>query len=114
MSRCSYFKTWGREIPRRTSSSSGKASPLVIKVSYCSHKRSPVTLEMAQRELGDGANLKCAGFVRRCPLPEGVRPVPPSLEYIQVSEPTPDMREDVATGNIGPQAAMHRRRGSGG
>ncbi len=76
MKRCPHFEIWCKRIPRRASSPEGAGSFHEIKVPYCTHSQSPVPLEMAQQGLGEGAVLRCQGFVRRCPLPEGVRPEP--------------------------------------
>lgn len=110
MSQCPYFQVWRKEIARRASSTSAELSAPQIKVSYCSHEQSPMTLEMAQHELGDGGSLKCAGFVRRCPLPEGVRPVPPALENIRAEEPVKDMPDAFETESVAERPAKRIRR----
>lgn len=76
MAKCPHFEIWCREIPRRSRVQDGAEPHHVIKVPYCTHAESPVPLQAAQQSLGNGSLLKCAGHVRRCPLPEGVRPQP--------------------------------------
>ena len=76
MAKCPHFEIWCRQIPRRIHAQQGGEPHHVIKVPYCTHSESPVPLQAAQQSLGDGSLLKCAGHVRRCPLPEGVRPQP--------------------------------------
>ncbi len=74
MKPCPHFEIWCKRVPRRVHSPEDGESFHEIKVPYCTHPQSPVPLEAAQQGLGEGAVLKCQGFVRRCPLPEDVRP----------------------------------------
>jgi len=76
MAKCPHFEIWCRQVLRRTHAQQAGESHHVIKVAYCTHSESPVPLQAAQQSLGDGSLLKCAGYVRRCPLPEGIRPQP--------------------------------------
>lgn len=74
MKSCPHFEIWCKRIPRRAASPEEGERFHEIKVPYCTHSQSPVPLEVAQQGLGEGAVLKCQGFVRRCPLPQDVRP----------------------------------------
>ena len=95
MAKCPHFEIWCRQIPRRAPVQQGEEPHHVIKVPYCTHAQSPVPLEAAQQSLGDGSLLKCAGYVRRCPLPEAVRPQPEPRARIlsEVGGPDPLERQ---------------------
>ena len=90
MKQCPYFQIWSKPIERRVVSSAHGIAHLEIKVCYCTHRESPETLEMAQRHLGSEEGLKCGGSIRRCPLPEGIRPVDDRQANAGVSTPAPN------------------------
>jgi hypothetical protein len=73
MNLCPYFEVWRKQIPTRRSSPD-EVSHHEIKIPYCTHNNSPATLEAARQSLGKAAVLKCDGIIKRCPLPESVRP----------------------------------------
>lgn len=70
---CRHYQIWKRRITRR-SRPDQRLRFFEITAPYCTHPQSPLPLEAAQQGLGEGQSLTCAGFVRRCPLPDGIRP----------------------------------------
>jgi len=93
MAKCPHFEIWCRQIPRRSHAPQDQESHHVIKVPYCTHAASPVPLDAAQHSLGDGSLLKCGGYVRRCPLPEEVRPQPDPRSQLLANPGRPDPLE---------------------
>ena len=106
MTLCSYFEIWRKRIPSRVHSSPGEESHHEIKVPYCTHAQSPVTLETAQHGLGEGRILKCGGSIRRCPLPEGIKPRLEQKRPVKLEGLTPKAGQEAA-----PAAASARTMG---
>ena len=102
MKPCPHFEIWRKRIPRRGSSPEESESFHEIKVPYCTHARSPTPLAAAQQGLGGGGSvLECGGHVRRCPLPEGVRPEPEARPRMLSARALEQLEEARLTGTGG-------------
>jgi hypothetical protein len=69
MSGCECFKVKNQYIESNENRGHGQYDPLVVKIPYCVHEQSPVTLN--QTAVIGGANLlRCGGHLENCQIPK--------------------------------------------